>query len=139
MKIDFKSKKLKIINIAKKYDLRFIILYGSYAKNQVRPDSDIDIAVLGNKIVDFSQIVDLNNEFIDLLHFNEIDVKSLHRTNPLFRYQVTRDGILLFGNENDYNHFKAYAFRDYIDSQNLFKLRDILTQRRLNKLLSKTI
>lgn len=139
MKINFEAKKLEITKIAQKYNLRFVILYGSYAKNQARPDSDIDLAVLGNKIVDFSQIVDLNNEFIDLLHFNEIDVKSLHRTNPLFRYQVTRDGILLFGNENDYNHFKAYAFRDYIDSQDLFKLRDILTKKRLNKLLSKTI
>lgn len=135
MKIDFEAKKSEIVSIAKKYNLRFVILYGSYAKNQARPDSDIDLAVLGNKLVDFQQIVDLNNDFIDLIKFDEIDVKSLHKTNPLFRYQVVKYGILLFGDVHDYNQFKAYAFRDYIDSEDLFKLRDIMTNKRLNRLL----
>lgn len=138
MKIDFEAKKLEITKIAQKYNLRFVILYGSYAKNQARPDSDIDLAVLGNKLVDFQQIVDLNNDFIDLFKFDEIDVKSLHKTNPLFRYQVVKYGVLLFGDEHDYNQFKAYAFRDYIDSEDLFKLRDIMTNKRLNGLLPNT-
>lgn len=131
MEIEIKKNKLEIKKIAQKYQLRLVLLYGSYAKNQARKDSDIDIAVLGKKTIAFKDLINLNNEFANLFQSNEVDVKSLHQTDPLFRYQATKDSVLLYGKSDDYHSFKAYAFRDYHDSQDLFKLRDILIRRRL--------
>lgn len=122
MDID-KDGKEKIRKLAIKRDLKFVILYGSRAKNIQNIDSDIDIAVLGNKEIIFDDIIELNNEFSDIFQVKEIDVKSLHNVGPLFRYQVMSSSILLYGSMHDYNSFRAYAFRDYCDSKSLFDLK----------------
>lgn len=104
------------------HHLRFIILHGSYAKGKERKDSDCDIAVVGNKPVGFKEIIDLHSSLTDLFEavgIYDVDVKSLDRVDPLFRYLVVRDSVLLAGKPFDYNEFKAYAFRDYLDSVNL--------------------
>lgn len=134
MKLDIETLKLKTEPIAKKYNLKLAILYGSYAKNFAKETSDIDIAVLGNKKISFEEEIELNGEFMSVafeLGIKDVDVKILHNTFPLFRYQVMKDGILLYGNNYDFNSFKAYAFRDYHDSQDLFRLKDLIISRRM--------
>ncbi len=134
---DINSKKPAIEKLAEKHELSLVALYGSYAKNMAKKDSDVDIAVYRkNKPVSFDELVDLNNEFADVFKSMEIDVKSLHNTNPLFRYQVMRDGILLYGNRRDFISFKAYSFRDYCDSRDLLRLKETIIKKRL-KLLTK--
>lgn len=129
--IDINKAKLKIERLARENNLKFVILYGSQARGAAKNSSDIDIAVLGEKTISFAKLVDLINEFTDILETNEVDVKSLHNTDPLFRYEVTREGILLYGDEKDYVSFKAYAFRDYMDSCDLFRLKEIIIKKRL--------
>ncbi len=134
---DIKSKKSEIEALAEKHGLLLAVLYGSYAKNKAKKDSDIDLAVYRKgKSISFGELVDLNNEFADIFQSMEIDVKSLHNTNPLFRYQVIRDGILLYGNRRDFISFRAYAFRDYCDSKDLLRLKETIVKKRL-KLLTK--
>ncbi|MFA4890654.1 MAG: nucleotidyltransferase domain-containing protein [Candidatus Paceibacterota bacterium] len=128
---DIEIIKKKISEIAKKYEFLLVMLYGSHAKGMAKKESDVDIAVLGKKQFSFDQLIDLNNEFAEIFETNEIDVKSLHNTDPLFRYQVMRDGILIYGSSRDYNSFKAYAFRDYYDSQDIFKLKELIIKKRL--------
>ena len=124
----------RIEKIAQKNNLKFVILYGSRARQKSRPDSDLDLAVLGEKEIGFKEILLLFNQFSELFSGQELDVKSLHHTEPLFRYLVVQDGILLYGNKTDYMEFKAYAFRDYTESASLFHLQEILNQKRLKKL-----
>lgn len=83
--------------IGERHGLRLVVLYGSVAKGAVKEDSDIDIAVLGKKVLEFKEIIDIIDEFTAALQINEIDVESLHHIDPLFRYQVMEDGILLYG------------------------------------------
>jgi len=123
--------KAAVAGIAKKRDLKMVILYGSLAKGKTKPDSDVDIAVLGNNLLTMDNIIEIIDDFSAELAINDIDVKSLHRVDPLFRYQVTKDGILLYGNERDFMSFKIYAFRDYVDSASLFRLKEFLVKKRL--------
>lgn len=135
--LDFNSKKPEIEKLAEKHELSLVVLYGSYAKNLAKKDSDVDIAVYRKgRTISFEELVDLNNEFADVFKSMEVDVKSLHNTNPLFRYQAMRDGILLCGNRRDFISFKAYAFRDYCDSRDLLRLKETIVKKRL-KLLTK--
>lgn len=132
--IDTEKIKPKIERTAKEYNLSLVILYGSHAKGTAKKESDIDIAVLGLKPIKFKKLTDLNNEFADIFGMKEIDVKSLHRIDPLFRFQVMRDGVLLYGKSRDFNSFRAYAFRDYFDSQDFLRLKETLIKKRLRTL-----
>lgn len=136
--IDFNLKKMEIQKIAERHSLSLVVLYGSYAKNLAKKDSDVDIAVYRNgKTIPFDELVDLNNEFADIFKSMEIDVKSLHNTNPLFRYQVMRCGVLLYGENRALYSYKAYAFRDYHESKDLLRLKEIIIKKRLKSLLIK--
>lgn len=126
--------KPEIDPIARKYNLLLVILYGSQASGRTCKESDIDIAVLGTRPIAFENLIDLNNEFAEIFKVKEIDVKSLHNTNSLFRYQVMSKGVLLYGKSYDYNSFKSYAFRDYYDSQDLLRLKEVLIKKRLQNL-----
>ena len=128
------TQKEKIEKIAQKDNLKFVILYGSQARQRSMPESDLDLAILGEKEMGFKEILLLFPQFSELFPGQELDIKSLHHVDPLFRYLVVRDGILLYGNKIDYLEFKAYAFRDYRESASLFHLQEILNQKRLKKL-----
>jgi predicted nucleotidyltransferase len=132
--IDINKVKSKIKKIAEDHNLSLVILYGSQATGRANKDSDIDIAVLGFQPIRFEELADLNNKFAKIFQIKEIDVKLLHRTDSLFRFQVMRDGRLLYGRSQDFNSFRAYAFRDYFDSQDLLRLKEILIRKRLQRL-----
>jgi predicted nucleotidyltransferase len=128
---DLEKFKPGIEKIAEKYELKIVVLYGSQATGKAKADSDIDIAILGKRRIDFDKHVELINEFTTLFQADEVDVKLLHNTNPLFRYEVMRDGILLYGADYDFVSFGAFAFRDYMDSQSLFQLKRIIIKKRM--------
>ena len=120
--------------VGKKHDLKLAVLYGSLAKGKAKSDSDIDIAVLGKSVLNLSDIIDIADELTAALKINEIDVKSLHFADPLFRHQVMERSVLLYGGELDFVSFKIYAFRDYVESKSLFVLKEKLVKKRLESL-----
>ena len=131
--------KQKIKHIGKKYNLKLIIIHGSYATGKIKPDSDLDIGILGKKPLDYKTFgniyLDLEEVF-DNNESRELDIKSLHKIDPLFRYYVAKDSQLIYGDTYDYNEFRAYAFRLYFDSKDLLKLERLLVfkyQNHLNK------
>ncbi|MBA3047446.1 nucleotidyltransferase domain-containing protein [Patescibacteria group bacterium] len=141
MKLTVKQK-IEIKKIGEKYNLRFIIIHGSYAVGEERKGSDLDVAVYGKEKIDFKRHIKMYGDFANVFGDNkgrELDLKILHNTNPLFRYEVVRNGQLIYGNQNDFDEYYLYACKDYNDSKSLFKLQDILINKRqkhLNKVLA---
>jgi len=129
--IDLEKFKPGIAKLAERKSLSLIVLYGSQATGKAGKDSDIDIAILGERPLGFRDVTDLINDFSDIFGSNEIDIKPLHFCDPLFRFQVMRDGILLFGDKKIFYSFRAFAFRDYFDSWDLFRLKEQMVQKRL--------
>ena len=122
----------KIEEVGRKYRLKFILLHGSYATGKVKSGSDLDIALLGEKLIEFEELVAIYSGLAEIFGDNpqrELDIKSLHKADPLFRYQVAKDSQLLYGDLTDFNEFKAYAFSNYFDSKDLFHLEKILIQK----------
>ena len=60
--------KFKIAKIAKRFQLKLIVIFGSFADGKNRKDSDLDIAVLGFKEVSFKEQIGLTNELSHLFH-----------------------------------------------------------------------
>ena len=126
-----KNLKPEIEKLAKEHNLSLVLLYGSQAKGNMRTDSDIDIAALGIKPISTDDLIALSNDFAQIFKVYAIDVKSLHNTDALFRYQVMQNSVLLYGRNYDYLTFKSYAFRSYHDSKDLFRLKEVLIKKRI--------
>lgn len=123
----------KIKKVGKEFNLKLIILYGSYAKETARRGSDLDVAVLGEKPIDLKTELKLYSALAKIFGDNrerELDVKSLHGVDPFFRYQVMKDGVLVYGDLHDFHIFKVYAIRCHQENQKLRKLKEILLKKR---------
>lgn len=119
--------------IGEKYNLRFIILHGSYAHGVPHSKSDLDIAVLGEKKPSVKELFAIQSDLSELFGDSkdrELDFKTLHHTDPLFRYLTVRDGALLYGDSLGYAEYKAYAFKDFMDTEDLRNLEIIITKKR---------
>lgn len=126
------AQKKQIQKIGQSHDLCFVILHGSYAKGAPRPGSDLDVAVLGKHPLSFAETLKIRENLTQVLgdrRERELDVATLHGSDPLFRFEVTRHGALLYGDPAGYEDFKAYAYRDYMDSYDLRQLELALLQK----------
>jgi predicted nucleotidyltransferase len=132
----------KVEEVGRKYRLKFILLHGSYATNKIRKGSDLDIALRGEKPIEFEELLSIYSDLAEIFGDDpqrELDIKSLHKADPLFCYQVAKDSQLLYGDITDFNELKAYAFSNYFDSKDLFHLEKILIQKFQNYLNQKYV
>ena len=129
--------KKKIKEAGEKYNLKLLLLHGSYATGNDRKDSDIDIAVLGRERLDYRVLSKIYSELEDLFVNDldkELDFKSLHGADPYFIYKVAKDSQLLFGKQMDYDEFRAYALKVYFDSKDLRELEKRMVRKYQNYL-----
>lgn len=81
-----------IIRIAKKNGIEKVILFGSRARGDNKVRSDIDLAVSGGNVLDFSY--DVEENAWTLLMF---DVVALDRNiSQELRDEIERDGVVLY-------------------------------------------
>ena len=131
-----KEQKNEIKKIGDKYNLKLMIIHGSYATGKARPGSDLDVAVLGEKPTAFEVLMKIFGELEKVFGNSkerELDVKSLENADVLFLYQVMKDSMLIYGSSFDYWQLKTFAIRNYWDHAPIFKLEEILLKKYLNQ------
>ena len=136
MKLTAKQKK-EISIIGKKYNLRFIIIHGSYAVGEEKKGSDLDVANYGKNEIDFEKQLQIHGDIGRVFGDNkdrELDLKTLHGKDPLFVYQVVKSGQLIYGDKYDYSFFEAFAMRSYLKNNKIFRLEDILINKALQNI-----
>lgn len=72
-----------------------VLLFGSWAKLNATPTSDIDIAIFGHNTVDDFTIAKIREEIDDLPTLRKIDVIDLHAADETFRENILRDAMVL--------------------------------------------
>lgn len=135
------EQKEQLRTIGERHGLRFIILHGSHAKGTSRQGSDLDIAILGKRYITFDELLAIHGGLGNVFGDNEereLDTKSLHKADLLLRYYITCDGILLYGEDTDFNEYKAYARRVFEDAKGLFRLEEKIIKKQ-NKLILETL
>ena len=80
----------RIEGIGGKFDLRLIILYGSYARGTAQEKSDLDIAVSGKKAIDFEIQLELYSDLAEVLGDlkRELDLVTLEKKDPYFYFRL---------------------------------------------------
>lgn len=96
----------KIEPVAKKYRLKAVYLFGSYARGDARDDSDIDILVDydGSAITGLFSLGGLYNDLsdsvgkeIDMVTTQALEQENTKRTSPMFIDAVTTERVQIYG------------------------------------------
>lgn len=117
------AQKLKLKELAKAFGLELVILYGSQARGNVHPESDIDLAVRGRKLLTFKRKLRLATRF-DSIMKGDCDLCDLRGASPLTLAAVAKDGLLLFESKpGNFSRFKLSAINQYLDFRPWFDSR----------------
>lgn len=117
----------KIKNIAKSYNLKLILLFGSRVSQLLHKESDFDVAYLPKKKIDFQSEYHLNYELTKVFGSDRVDSVNLKMSSPLLTQQIFQDHQVLFCSDGKaYSLYKIYAFKRFVEAVPLFKLRDEL-------------
>ncbi|MDZ4725865.1 MAG: nucleotidyltransferase family protein [Leptospira sp.] len=72
------------------YPIRRIGVFGSFAREEERPDSDIDILVGFTDTIDLFTLVRMHRELSELLH-RKVDIVTEKALHPAFKPYIEKD------------------------------------------------
>ena len=95
-------------------ELKLAVLFGSTARGEARPKSDVDLGVL---LDPYSPELRFQVEAeLGRAAGRPVDVILLDDAPPLLRFEIAREGVLLFQREDHrWTDFKAKAMVDWWD------------------------
>lgn len=107
-------------------------VFGSFASRDVTSMSDLDIALLFERKVDFSGVGSMREELADLLGI-DVDIVVLNTAAPVIKMQVLKKGRLLHVKERRaYNEFFVTTVKEYDDlKRNRKEVEDHILKGRL--------
>lgn len=96
-------------------------LFGSSARGAKTPLSDIDIALLLKEPLTraeaFDKTISFTHKLIGLFHTNEIDVVILNIANPHIKFNVIRDGQIIYNRDEKCRvNFEVKTMGEYFDT-----------------------
>ncbi|HET8837358.1 MAG TPA: nucleotidyltransferase domain-containing protein [Flavobacteriaceae bacterium] len=92
--MDAKTNKI-IIDYLKQYDPNEIGVFGSYARGEMTPESDIDILYSLNKTIDLFQLVGIKLDLEEKLN-RKIDFVSKHALNRHVKPYILKDLKIIY-------------------------------------------
>ena len=99
--------------IQNKLNPAFIILFGSFAKETNRPDSDIDLAYFSNEQLSSYERFLLIGELAEIAG-REVDLVDLKQIDTVFTMQIFSQGTPIYiQDENEFTRQKMRAYSMY--------------------------
>jgi uncharacterized protein len=102
MKVDNQKRALSMTDIQKaiqpilwKYPIKSASIFGSYARQEARPDSDIDILVEFSSTIGLIQFVNIQLELEDTLG-KKVDLVELSTLKPQLKTNILKDQIAIY-------------------------------------------
>lgn len=112
-RLNFSDKHPQVMKALKelinKVDVELAIIFGSYAKGDVRKDSDVDMLCIGGKDVEKTAL-SLRHRYnlkINPVLVDKTDFKNIKNENPEFWKDLVEFGVILKG----YGPFYYFAYR----------------------------
>ena len=118
----------KLTEVFERRGVVLAYLFGSHARGDAGPLSDVDIAVLFHPIVAqderFQRALQLMGELGSVFGRDDVCVSDLAAASPLLRHRVYYDGRLLFcSDEAERVRFEVATLRDYVDTEPLRRIK----------------
>ncbi|BCD60880.1 MULTISPECIES: nucleotidyltransferase family protein [unclassified Nitratiruptor] len=123
-------------------EIAFVLLFGSFAKNEAHHLSDVDIGVYFLKepdILDIGEMV-LDLEEITGKRADLVVLNDLYKKNPLLSFNIIQNHeVLCVKDKEKYVDFKANLYLWYFDHEPLFRIqKEAFYERLKNGDLAKT-
>ena len=97
-------------------EMRLAYLFGSFARDEARPDSDVDVGIVVRGAVD--PLVDLRlADGLSEAVRRPVDVVVLNQASAILQHEVIREGVRLFeASPMERRLYELTAFKDYVDA-----------------------
>ena len=103
----------KSILLLKDFNIISVYLFGSAAKNQLKPESDIDIAFLGFLDVDEYECFMKAQELAEIFK-RDVDLIDLKKASTVFKAQIIGTSSLIYCNDDVKRaYFEMRALKEY--------------------------
>ncbi len=84
-----------IAPICKRYGVKAVYLFGSYARGEAGENSDVDIRIEPGDIDDLFKLSAFRQDLVESLQY-EVDIVSKLPEDDVFRRELARDEVLLY-------------------------------------------
>jgi predicted nucleotidyltransferase len=97
-------------------EVRLAYLFGSHARNEARPGSDVDIGIVVKGPLDPLLDLQLADRLAEVVR-KPVDVVVLNHAFAILQHEAIRDGVRLYEvSSMDRRIYELTAFKDYVDA-----------------------
>lgn len=119
-----KCNNLTFKQIAQKFGLDFLVLFGSQSNGLVHKQSDYDIGYSSNEKIDFNAEYQITMRLKDALNHSKIDLVDVRRASPLLAKKALLEGELLAENiPHSFAQEQIRAYHNYVETKPLRELK----------------
>lgn len=124
----------KIEELAEKYHITLIVLFGSRATGKIHAHSDFDVAYLSQKPLDLMDEARFVCDLMPIFQSEKIDLVNLKKAPPLLMKHIFDAHQVLFcADKTQYFSYQMYALRRYQEAKPLFELKSDYLRYRVKK------
>ncbi|MEK7500650.1 MAG: nucleotidyltransferase domain-containing protein [Patescibacteria group bacterium] len=117
--------KTKIEQLAQKYNLELVLLFGSQVTGKVHKESDYDIGYVSARKLDLDDEGRLINDLMGVVGVDDerfINLVNIKKANPLLLYAITSSCQVLYEKEPTvFARLRAFAFKQYVETKPLYE------------------
>jgi predicted nucleotidyltransferase len=130
--LSFEAKRLEAA--CEQLGLSLLVAYGSRAgaSHEPRPDSDLDLALSLPGPRGWARLSDCLSALGEVFPDYTLDAVFLSDADPLFRWEIMREGKLLYGDPIAFLEYRAFAWKDFVDSADLRRVEAALFRKRMD-------
>ena len=112
-----------IAALAAKYGLKLVLLFGSQARGETHEESDVDVAVLGERLLTEGEMITINYECTLIFRTNDVDTTNLSCASPLLQRRIIDEAEVLYDKTgHEYSAFESAAIQRYAEAGPLYAI-----------------
>lgn len=121
---------MKILNekalseVAERYDIRLLLLFGSRATGETHPESDYDFAFESGVPLDYGRQTMFLETLMKLIGSERVDGVDICEASPFLLREILRNHHVLFSKDFAYEDFYSRTFRTCLDSRYLYRMEE---------------
>lgn len=114
----------KFVILAERYRLEMILLFGSHAGDKINSESDVDIAICGDRVLDEKEKIRIVYEICNIIGSDKVDLVDIKTAPPLLKKEIFKNyRILCLKNPILLYQLELTGMYEFRESEILYQMR----------------